>query len=137
MSWDIFVQHLPSGVDSVGDVPEDYVPGPLGSRDAIISAILSVAPASDFRDPSWGKLEGPGFSIEFSLGEHQIVTGFAMHVRGGDLSVQVVQAILKVLGLRALDPGSPTGIFDPDGASLDGLGLWREYRNRVLREDGT
>jgi len=137
LSWDIFVQHLPSGVDSVSDIPEDYVPGPLGSRDSIIAAILSVAPGADFRDPSWGKLDGPGFSIEVSLGEHQIVTGFTMHVRGGDLSVHVVQEILQALDLRALDPSSSTGIFDPGSASLDGLRRWREYRTRVLRKGGT
>jgi hypothetical protein len=137
VSWDIFVQQIPSGVDSVSDMPEDYVPGPLGSRESIISTIQRVAPGADFRDPTWGRLDGPGYSIEVGLGDHQVVTGFALHVRGGDLSVHVVQDILQALGLRAFDPSSSSGIFDPGGASLDGLRRWREYRNRVLRESGT
>jgi hypothetical protein len=137
VSWDIFVQQIPSGVDSVSDMPEDYVPGPLGTRESIISAIQRVAPGADFRDPTWGKLDGPGYSIEVNLGDHQVVTGFALHVRGGDLAVHVVHDILQSLGLRAFDPSSSSGIFDPGSASLDGLRRWREYRNRVLRESGT
>ena len=132
MSWDIFVQQIPSGAGSVGDIPDGFVPGPFGSRDSIIAAIQRVVPGADFRDPSWGKLDGPGYSIEVNLGEAREVTGFVLHVFAGELSVHVVTDILQALGLRALDPSSRSGLFEPASAAAD-FSRWREYRDQLVR----
>jgi len=137
MSWDIFVQDIPPDTQSVRDISDDYEPRPIGSRQSIIAAIQRIVPGAEFRDPSWGTLEGPTYSIEVNIGEQDPVTSFAFHVRGGDQAAYVVQDILRELGLRAFDPSSPSGIFDLASGSLDGLRKWREYRDSVVRGEGT
>lgn len=42
------------------------------------------------------------------------------------------EEILERLKLRAFDPGSATGIFDPATAS-ESLARWREYRAQMLK----
>jgi hypothetical protein len=132
MSWDIFVQDIPEGLASAADMPDDFVPRPLGARRVIIEKILTVVPGADFSDPAWGRIDAPDFSIEVNLGEQEEVEGFAFHIRGGDMAAFVVADILGHLGFRAFDTGSDSGLFSigPDGS--EGQKKWREYRDRVL-----
>lgn len=136
MSWDIFVQDIPPEVESVDHIPDDFAPGSIGTRESIISGIRRVVPNVDFQDPSWGKIDGPTYSIEVNIGDDGVVTSFALHVRGGEHAAYVVHDILTELGLRAFDLSSPTGIFALDEGSLDGFREWREYRDRILRAGG-
>jgi len=59
VSWDVFVQDLPPGIDSIADIPDDFRPASLGPREAIVAGILTVVPDADFADPTWGRIEGP------------------------------------------------------------------------------
>jgi hypothetical protein len=131
VSWDIFVQDIPEYAVSLDDIAEDFKPKLLVSRSNVIGAILKFAPFSDVSDPTWVRIQGHGADIEVSLGDHDQVAGFAFHVRGGDASIGIIAGILQDLRLRALDPGSDTGIFDP-GKAGDSLKKWLEYRDRVL-----
>jgi hypothetical protein len=132
MSWNIFVQDIPPSAKSVSEVPDDFEPQPLGSRADIIARIREVVPNVDFTACSWGKLDGPDFSIEVSLGNLERIDSFAFHIRGGDLAAIVVASILRHLGYRALDPSSPSGIFELDGDSAAGLQRWRRYRDSIV-----
>ncbi len=132
MSWDIFVQEIPPDVRLVEEIPASFRPGTIGTRDEIIEGIQRVFPEADFSDPSWGKVDGPTYSIEVNIGADDPVTSFALHVRGGDQAAYVVHDILTELGLRAFDLSHPTGIFALDAGSLEGLREWREYRDGAL-----
>ena len=130
MSWYILVQEMPSDAVRIADIPDDFQPAPLGPRDVLIEQIKAIVPAADFTDPAWGLIDGPGFSVEVSLGEGEVVQGFAFHVRGGDAAAGLVADILESLGLRAFD--MTTGeFFDPLHAT-ESLRQWRSYRNRVV-----
>ena len=107
MSWDIFVQDLPREAKSVADIPADFKPAPIGKRSMIVEKIREVVPTADFSDPSWGRIDGDGWSIEVNMGMKEDCDGFALHVRGRDAAVGVVARILQYLNLRALD--SQTG----------------------------
>jgi hypothetical protein len=131
VSWDIFVQDIPEHAVSLDDIAEDFKPKLLISRSSVIGVILKFAPFSDVSDPAWVRIQGHGADIEVSLGDHDQIAGFAFHVRGGDASIGIIAGILQDLQLRALDPGSDTGIFDP-GKAGDSLKHWLEYRDRVL-----
>lgn len=131
MSWDIFVQDIPDSAKSAEDIPEGFQPKVLGTRPEIISKIQAVAPMANFSDPSWGTIEGPGFSIEVSLGDREQIQSFAFHVRGGDEAAGVVADILQRLDIRAIDPASDTGLFDPSTAA-ESLSRWRAYRDQVV-----
>jgi len=69
MSWDIFVQDVPSEAMRVADIPSDYRPSLIGKRSEIIHAIIDVIPTADFSDPSWGLIDGEDWSIEVNLGQ--------------------------------------------------------------------
>lgn len=131
MSWDIYVQELPVGIISVDEIPADFRPGTIGRRDDIVAGIMQVAPATDWSDPAYGRIRGPGFSINVSLGLDDPTTGFTFFVRGGDEAVHIIADILDVLGLTALDGGAPGALFSRDTATTS-LASWRKYRDQVL-----
>lgn len=133
MSWDIFVQDLPSDARSTDDIPPDFVPQTIGSRGEIVSRIGDVAPSVDFSDPTWGRIETDSYTIEISISETDPVKNFAFHVRGSSEAAQVVADILDRLGLLALDPGAPGGIFSREAAEGSMTG-WRDYRDGAAGE---
>jgi hypothetical protein len=121
---------LPS-VASIEDVPEDFEPRPLGSRQELVRRIVEVVPQSDFRDPAWGLIERDTFTIEVSMGRDDIVQAITFHVRGsGDEAVAVVARVLDHLGLRAVDTESGD-FFAPDSAAAS-FDSWQAFRNDVL-----
>jgi hypothetical protein len=131
MSFDVFVQDLPSNARTVADIPHDFAPQPLGSRAEILAGILRAAPEADFCDPAWGKIEGAQYSIEVNIGPEDPVTSFAFHVRGGEGALLVIANILAQLQFRAIAPGTKSGFFD-----LSELGVayakWQAYRQQVI-----
>ena len=128
MSWDVFVQDFPPDVASVSDIPDDFVPRSLGRRIEIIEKLLQVVPSADFADASWGTIEGDGWSIEINIGTEQDCGGFAMHARGGDGAVGVIDAILDHLGNRAID--SRSGEFFTAGPDAKkSFEEWRSFRD--------
>src|SRR5260370_18497461 len=130
VSWDIFVQDLPSGVRNTSEIPDDFHPQPLGRRDDIIVRIREIFPNADFTDPSWGTCETAEWSIEFNMGEEKICDSFALHVRAGGGAAAGIARLLDHLGLMALDSGSETGIFDKAAADA-GFQRWQAYREQV------
>jgi hypothetical protein len=134
MSWDIFVQDLPPDAKSVADIPADFKPASIGKRSMIIERIKEVVPTANFSDPSWGLIDGDGWSIEINIGANEDCDGFAFHIRGADAAVGVVAAILQHLKLRALD--SQTGDFFVAGAeAIDSFGKWRAYRDHATNNN--
>jgi hypothetical protein len=107
LSWDIFAQHLPASITSLSDIPDDFVPQPLGKRVSLIAKIMEVVPQADFAAPGWGKIRTPECEIEIGMGNDEDVESIVFHVYGGELAPGVVVAILRTLRLRALD--SATG----------------------------
>jgi len=132
MSWDIFVQDLPPNIRTVAEVPDTFQPRPLGNRGDLIRRIKEFAAPVDFSDPSWGLFEAPTFSVEFNLGDAEVLQGFALHVRGDDAAAGFVSELLSHLDFRALDPQSDSGLFEAGRVAEASLQRWREYRNRVI-----
>jgi hypothetical protein len=133
MSWDIFVQDLPPGIASVDDVPDDFVPSPIGLRSEVIARVSALYPECSFADPSWGVLDIPGCSIELNLGAREQLKSFAMHVRGDERALSIVAHILGELGMTALDPSAPSGLFEQDAIlRSESFARWRQYRASVV-----
>ena len=129
MSWDIFAQDLPASITSLRDIPDDFVPQPLGKRVSLIAKILGVVPQADFADPSWGKIRTPDCEIEIGLGNDEDVEAIVFHVYGGELAPGVVAAILRTLQFRALD--SSTGEIFNAAEAADSFMKWQKYRDKI------
>lgn len=136
MSWDIFVQDIPSAARRIDDIPSDFQPQPLASRSEILRRLKEIVPDADFSDPAWVTFDGPDFSVEFNIGDDGDVDGFAMHIRGGDAAAGFVADVLTRGGWRAFDPASESGIFDPATAA-EGLRRWRKFRDHATKQTGT
>lgn len=134
MSFDIFVQDIPAAAKSVDEIPEDFVPKPIGARSAVVASISEVAPEVKFSSPEWGTIDGEGYSIEVNLGLDDPVTGFACHLYGDERGLFLIAAILDELGVRAFAPGTESGLFEVDRTSEAFL-RWREYRNQVAENE--
>lgn len=134
MSWDLFVQDLPAQAKSVADIPDDFRPGSIGKRSEIIASIVSLIPKASFENPSWGLIDGSGWSVEINLGAEEECQGFAFHVRGGDIALGAVAMILQRLNLRAIDSQSGE-FFVADGSAIESFRQWKTYRDQVLRDD--
>ena len=130
MSWDIFAVRLPEGLNDVADIPDDFSAPVFASQAEVISAVLDVAPDADFTDPTWGEVNGPGFSVEVNVSKDPC-DSFAFHVRGSDSAIGFVAAVLERLGIQAFDPQSDTGIFDASSATTS-MAEWREFRDRSI-----
>jgi hypothetical protein len=133
MSFDVFVQDLPRDARTVADIPDDFAPQPLGRLADILAGIRRVAPDADFSDPTWGRIDGPGYSIEVNIGPEDPIQSFAFHVRGDQEALLIVASILTELRLRAIAPGTESGFFN-----LSELGIayqqWQAYRRQVIGE---
>ena len=136
MTWDIFVQDMPSGLTHAREIPRTFRPTALGKRDVLIEKITAFEPAVDFSDPSWGHLRHSSFLVEFNLGRQPVVDAFALHIRGASEARLFVCALLDWLGFRAFDPRADCGLFRSGGNAVTSLRRWRQYRAQ-LQHPGT
>lgn len=132
MSWDISIQDLPADAKTVADIPDDYQPSPLGPRSEVIARIQQILPNADFKDPTWGNLDGGDFSIEFNMGADEICDGFMLHVRGGGNAMATVARLLEHLKLRGID--CQTGDFFACEAAEASFGEWQAFRDRAIQK---
>lgn len=131
-TWDILVQDIPPGVTSVDQMPPDFKTAPIGRREDILAGIRAIAPDVDFTDPTWGVIHGDGYTIEINIGEEPVTHDFAFHVRGDDEAANVISRILQRLELRAYDPQSLTGIFQPGESAVESLRSWRGIHDNAV-----
>ena len=125
MSWDIFIQQFPDGAQRVADIPDTFTAPPIGQRNDVIAKLRAAVPNADFSDPAWGVLRTDAYTIEFGIGDDELLYGVTLHVRGSDEVLPHITKVLSALGLRAID--SWTGeFFDPEVAPHS-LARWRSY----------
>ena len=129
MSWDVFIQDLPPEARSVRDVPDEFEPRPLGSRAEVAGRIRAAFPDADFTDPTWGRLQREGYSIDISMGDDDEVSGITLHVRGSDDAVGAVVKLIDTVGGRALD--SWTGELFDQAIALHSIRRWRAYLEEI------
>lgn len=103
MSWNVLLVELPPGARSVREVPRDFAPNSLGSRDALIARLQKKLPSIDFTDPTWGTLDGGNYSIQFDMGEELEVDTITLHVEGGEDAERAIQVAAQAIGSRAFD----------------------------------
>ncbi|SEL17173.1 hypothetical protein SAMN04487910_1926 [Aquimarina amphilecti] len=130
MSWDLYVQDW-GKFNALDEIPDDFKPKFIGKRSEIIKQIKMIEPMVNFSDPSWGYLENEFFSIEFNMGNSEVINGFVMHIRGNELALPCIGNILETLNLKAADGSTPN--FFNIKKSKDNIKKWIDYRNTILK----
>src|SRR5574344_399098 len=131
MSWDIFIQDLPQEIQRIKDIPDDFEPKIIGTRDSVIKSLCELFPNIDFSDKTWGILDGSKFQIEFNMGNEEHLNGFTLHIHGdSEEAIDIVLKVCSQLGLKAIDPNCEN-LFNKKDA-LKSFNEWKEYRERAL-----
>jgi hypothetical protein len=120
MSWQVLLMELPAEAQSMTQVPHDYRADSLGDRALLASRLEEAIPGIEFEDPSWGSVNGDGFSIQIDLGEQSEVDSVTLHVQGGGSdAMQTIWQTTRALGVRALDVTTGELLnFSQDGDEL-------------------
>ncbi|HLL52419.1 MAG TPA: hypothetical protein VK447_02675 [Myxococcaceae bacterium] len=104
MSWQVLLMELPAEAQCMKQVPLDYRTDSLGDRALLASRLEEALPGVEFEDPSWGAINGDGFSIQIDLGEQSEVDSVTLHVQGGGSDAfKTIWDATRALGVRALD----------------------------------
>ncbi len=120
---------MPPGAADIAQIPDDFELPVLGSAAEVRERIRQVAPAVDWGDPEWGRLEGRGWSMELSLGEDDTTDSLMLHVRGGgDGPIEAVQLVAGALEADPIDmsTGAP--------AVPAGWETWQQYRDWAIAQ---
>jgi hypothetical protein len=125
MSWDVLIVNRGgrsgSGVD-------DEPTGPLGSPDEVRSRVSSALPGVDWSEPAWGVYETDEYTIEFDVGDDDVVNTVMIRITGGgDIAPDLVRlaqttawSLLDTTSGEYLDPTQPSTVsWDSTQAPLD------------------
>lgn len=110
MIREILVLDLPPGLSDLADLPPDWQPGPLCSRQDVFEALRALGHAVDPRRPERLRLElGLGRFVELDLGPDELLRHFRVRFVAG--AEEAVLALLGRLGFAAREEGVPGGLF--------------------------
>lgn len=91
MSWDVVFLNVADTPPPMEQMPDDWVPDPLGSADEVRAKISRVLPSVDWSDPTTGIYESEGYSFEFNINDDP-VESLLVFVRGkGDAVADLIK----------------------------------------------
>lgn len=132
MSWDIVLLK-----EKMDFTMSNKNPCIIGKRNEIIEKLVYLIPDANFQDHSWGTLNRKSFSIEFSMGDTEMIDNIMLHVRGSDDSLSTIEAICDELQIYAYDcSGSmeePLN-FSNKKDTRQSFENWQKYRNKVMKK---
>jgi hypothetical protein len=136
LSWDVLLYSAdgtPESLRALEDAVNSADTGlpVIGEAPQLRRSISECAPSVDWSDPTWGILEGEGFSIEFNMGRENSIRDIMLHVRGAGDPISVIVAICKRLRCRALDTIT-SQCLDLATPSDKGWRDFQDYRDKVL-----
>jgi hypothetical protein len=134
MIWDLIVQFIPEGVESIRDLPWGYKQEFIGSASSISRQIREVVPFADFSDREWGVIHAPNASIDINFSKVEEVETFSLHVIGEEMALAIVQDMLTRLNLGAIDRET-NEIFKPE-VSEEAVKKWHMFRDDAVGRRG-
>jgi len=115
----------------VEQMPGDWRGESLGSEAEVREKISAVLPEVDWSDPTWGIIEGDGFSFEFNIGSEGPCDGFMIHVRGGGPVVTHLLKLAEKTGWYLLDCSQSEWLHHCKDPEAGWVGF-QAYRDRVI-----
>ncbi len=139
MSWDVCVIKA-DGYCSMNDLPQGFVPAPMGSMDQVKEKLTKAYPTVVWSSPNsdyglWGTYQdkNEGHSIEFSLGKNDPVESIMLHLRGGGSVVSKIVELCNENGWKAIDT-SAGEFMDLQRPSSKGWEDFQSYRDRMIKK---
>lgn len=94
MSWDVMLFKFTGTPPATAEEIDDAELIPLGAAADVRASISAVLREVNWSDPTWGIFDGPGFSIEFNVGDDDPIQNMMLHVRGGGDAVSAITALV-------------------------------------------
>ena len=133
MGWDLTVLNIREYPGKLEGLMYDSVI-PLGSRDDVVSTIQNAFPEADISDPSWIVVTHLDYSLEFEVGDEEIVDYMSLHVHGNKESVVAISRLAWKSGWAFLDAAIGDFIDFGGGTQDEGFLRWQSYRDRSLED---
>ena len=109
---------------------DDFEPPSMGSADELRAALNRSLPGMSWSDGGWGHLEGPGYRVDFDVGEESPVRTLMLNCYGDDAFLSVVATLCKSHGWQMHDP--QTGKFlDLNQPSTEGIDTYERLVTAV------
>ena len=115
----------------VEQMPGDWRGEVLGSQTEVREKISAVLPEVDWSNPTWGILEGDGFSFEFNVGSEDPFDGFMIHVRGGGPAIIPLLRLAEATGWYLLDCSQGEWLHHCKDPEAGWVGF-QAYRDKVI-----
>lgn len=134
MAWQVLLVKLPDSIGSLGDLPSDYEPPPIGEAEVVCQRIVHAVARANVRcDACPGTAAGAAslvvmrnddFIIEAELGGLLEVDRVVLSVFGSDAAWPLIGNVARELGLSAIDCETDE-VLDPDDVVPDTLREWQ------------
>ena len=116
-NWDIILMRMDASVNLVEELSGN-IEAPLGSRAEVLFFLEGLLPEADFSDPARASYHAPGYSIEFDLGDEDIVETLTVRLYGEETALVQLQRMCILSGWRALNMSTGTFIDFQQSLSL-------------------
>ena len=107
MSWDVLLQRFPDDTARPEQVPDDYLPPPVGSRAEVVAALRKLLRNVECAGDAFVTIERARFAMEIELGDEEPCSQLLLHVH--DDHGEATKTILRIaghFGMRAIDCSS-------------------------------
>jgi hypothetical protein len=131
MSWDVLILNRDGTPPSLVDVPDEWMPKPMGDAAAVRAGISAVLPV-DWSGPNWGLYRADDFSIEFNVNTTGLVDGVTLHIRGAGDPLPTIVGLCSANGWVALDY-STGQLMDLVNPSRESWLAFQRFRDRGVR----
>jgi len=130
MAWQVLLVKLPDALGSLGDLPRDYEPPPLGEPEVVSERIARAVARANVRCDATANLvvmRTDDFVIEAELGGLLEVDRVVLSIFGSEAAWPLIGDVARELGASAIDCETDE-LLDPDAVVPDTL---REWQARV------
>jgi hypothetical protein len=137
MSWDGLIMNL-GNVKSIGDLPKDFQPPPIGTSELVASALRRMFPDAEHYE-GMSSLQGEDFWLELAHGCHTDAAGMvsAVGVRSnaGSGSLEPIRRVCDEFGARLFDCQMGE-LADLAEGTEESMKTFAEWRDGVLSRPG-
>jgi hypothetical protein len=102
MYWDIFLLKMDKPIP-FKQLENDLDLPSLGSMNDVISVLSEKFPGIDWNNPALGNYKTEYYSIDFSLGDKEVIDSVLLYIKGEYFPKKEILALCRPMGWQAID----------------------------------
>lgn len=129
MSWDVYLIKTATNQEADPEEIEETVP--VATKAEVHDWLRQNYQEADFSDPDWPVVFADDYSVEFMLEEGEEQNQITLSIRGDEAPYDLIEAMCRDFGCRAVDTGTGGFLEGPETASFE---EWKDFRDEVQAE---